>query len=178
MNPTTFLLAFVFAGLLCPAFGQAPSSMEIYTAPTDLDLTLDPASGTAPGTVALKGTISGLFGQLSGVEVRFTSSPDLAVQPPAATPPATLASGTPVSVEVQVSPTKEKGEGSPWVKIHVTYLPDYAALIAHVKAGTEQYPNDLLREQLLAELEKMREKAEKVSAVVGHLFLTPPFTGQ
>lgn len=159
------------------SLAQSPSDKVIYTAPTDLELSLMPTpdAQTADG-VSLSGKVEGRVGKLTGLEVWTTSSPDLAVETVKADPE--LASGATLALSLKVKPASEKHEGRPWVKLHVSYLPDYEALLTAVQSDADRYPDPTLRERLLAELQKQRQGGEKVSRVVGHLFITPPFGGK
>jgi len=172
------VLCIFLALLTCSTvFGQSPgpSSKEMYQAPPDLEASFSPNGPEGGDSVKLAGKLAAATGNLRNVKVWFTASPDLQVKPLDPLPQA-LKQGKKTTLRVEVSPSRSgKGTRRTWVKMHVSYLPDFASVAKAVEKNEEEYPEPYLRDVLLKKIRAAGAKSGKKTLVVGHRFLLPPF---
>ncbi|MFZ2956309.1 MAG: hypothetical protein WA705_05415 [Candidatus Ozemobacteraceae bacterium] len=143
-----------------PAVFGGDTSMITYAPPNNLALTLEPknAEATVP-PMTLIGMLESRTGTPSQLVVFFESSADLAVTPASANV-AVLSQQKPVTFRIEV----KRGVGKPdaggtWVRMRVTYLPDYLAQ-AHLIRNVKKYSNSYERRRLFEVIRKNQKARE------------------
>ncbi|MBF0544764.1 MAG: hypothetical protein HQM08_10040 [Candidatus Riflebacteria bacterium] len=113
---------------------------------------------TEPQT--LTATVKTLVGNLTQMKIYFESSDDLEVTPSTANLE-TLSSGTFLNYDLTVKSTSTpKNAGGSWVRLRVSYLPDFEALKAAVSSDLVTYSNEVQRKQLLKSIEGCKAKQQ------------------
>ncbi|MBF0544703.1 MAG: hypothetical protein HQM08_09730 [Candidatus Riflebacteria bacterium] len=153
-------------------------SSAIYAAPEIINSELQLEPSPDNGTVVMAGKVLVRVGTIKNVEIRFTCSSDFEIN---FNPKnlSELASGA-THVEKLTVRTSQKSlsKGRSWVKMHVSYFPDFEALKKEIEKDKITYSNDSLRGILLKNIDKENQSHKKDSSVVGYLFTKPPFSGK
>ncbi|MBF0406329.1 MAG: hypothetical protein HQM10_03165 [Candidatus Riflebacteria bacterium] len=152
------LVLFVgFVIMQTSTFAMERKSVKRYFCPQSIQLNVVSDSKsklTSESILSLMATVRSRIGNLTRMKVFFDSSDDLDVSPKSADID-TLASGTEKNFELKVRIVKTSSDSSgSWVRLRVSYLPDYKASIAEVSVDLKSYPNETQRKQLLNALEK------------------------
>ena len=148
------------------ALGVATADTFRYEFPENLVLSLEkaPQKQDNQGTTLI-GAVEARVGSLKDIDVFFESSEDLLVN--SATlkiSSLTVRSVRKFKVKLKNS-SREAGVGGSWIRMRVTYSPDYAA-ISNLLANTSQFPDVTERQRLLDILSRNSQDHKKYTSSV------------
>ena len=161
--------AFLFVSILNTILGLGCSFPNgdpflHYPYPASIAINLNTANGQHPAKVpaTLLGTVEARTGTLRNLHIYFESSDDLSVQMPEDVVDI-LHQGEEKSY--QILTTKGKGKpdaGGSWVRIRVTYLPDYTTLL-NIVSDPKRYPPEEVRSHYVTQTERAQQEKALVT---------------